>query len=351
MRIFGELYVVPLWITLESLRNEPRNRDIKPLFESIQEAHKHIDVVTSIIRLYSYGSSHCVYVIDDNTMYAFGSNKANQLGVDEGNVSCGFHRITYFRQKHIQIAQLHCGYNHTMVIDDQYNVYGFGSGASYINNSLSFSALPTLAFNIHTFLTQQLGGSLRMNLPTPIQLKIKCTAKEMIVWCGSDFNLFLLVGTYNHLKYPWSEVVVPINVYMRVVHSDNCQFKVNANEIIEDIICGFDCSIAITKPTTNSSNEFNVNVYLYLLLNMTQHVLIVILKLQIISYYINTTCFDQKNIISSLGKIIENFFKKCVHENSYKVREQATMVFCTTSTVVQKIRTVAMLILPAPELV
>ena len=78
------------------------------------------------------GLAHTMFLTDDGNVYGVGKNNYNQLGYSSSNSDQSTPRyLSWFNDNSIVISQIACGGYHTMFLTDNGNVYGVGSNSNY----------------------------------------------------------------------------------------------------------------------------------------------------------------------------------------------------------------------------
>jgi alpha-tubulin suppressor-like RCC1 family protein len=80
------------------------------------------------------GNGHTMFLTDDGNVYGIGRNYSYQLGYSNSRADQLTPRyLSWFREggNNITITQIACGYSHTMFLTDDGNVYGVGKNSDY----------------------------------------------------------------------------------------------------------------------------------------------------------------------------------------------------------------------------
>ena len=90
------------------------------------------------------GSHHTMFLTDDGNVYGVGYNDYRQLGYNSSSAQSTPRHLSWFSDNSIVISQITCGYNYTMFLTDDGNVYGVGYNYNYqLGYSISNSSQTT----------------------------------------------------------------------------------------------------------------------------------------------------------------------------------------------------------------
>ena len=86
-----------------------------------------------VISQIACGGNHTMFLTDDGNVYGVGSNGYYQLGYSNRSGQLTPRYLSWFREggNNITISQIACGYNYTMFLTDDGNVYGVGQNSQY----------------------------------------------------------------------------------------------------------------------------------------------------------------------------------------------------------------------------
>ena len=79
------------------------------------------------ILLAACGSEHSLFLEDIGSLWSCGLNSHGQLGLGDHEDRTFPHLVTYYNENNIKIKSLACGRLHSMVIDEEENIWSFGS--------------------------------------------------------------------------------------------------------------------------------------------------------------------------------------------------------------------------------
>lgn len=115
------------------------------------------------------GDYHSIFHTEEGELWSCGKNTQGQLGLDDTNPRTTPHRIKFFEL--MNITHVSCGENHSIVIVDNNQVYGFGTNTR-----------------------GQLGlTDTKTNVKIPTLIKLPTTSDIKILQCGRNFTVLVTV--------------------------------------------------------------------------------------------------------------------------------------------------------------